>query len=548
MNTAIKKARPFVSPHSFVARITALLFVLLFLAAGSAFSDPKKSLQKAQKAMRAGDFERAEKLYREILEKDNRNLDAHLGLSKALLKQRRLLDSFDYATRVLTIDPLSAQAHALMGSALLAAGDFPPSVAEFNTALKLDDRNAMATAGLALIDFYENRTLSCLEKMRRAVSIDPEEPDYVFSLGQAAARAERYREAADTYEKFLLIAPRTDEDRRARIRGLIDFLRYLGSQSSLYGLAGASHAVLPFEALDNRPILRVRINGQKTPLRFVLDTGSGMSVLSEETAERLGIRPVARGGLARAIGGGGRFEIVYGHLDSIELGEVRIENVPVYIRHFFDTHNPVDGYLGIAALSRLVTAVDYGTRRLTLVRQRRVDPEINLDQPVKQNSAETLDVRPGVDVPVRTTSSGFLSGEVVIEGIDKPLNFIIDTGATVTVLSERAAALDQALGFIQQNRMKVFGAAGVSDDVKTALLPRIAIGSYSRERVNAAVLNLEPINETAGFQQNGILGGNFLRHFRVVFDFQRAIVRLEPLELVNATKDNMQWEATRNKP
>ena len=33
-------------------------------------------------------------------------------------------------------------------------------------------------------------------------------------------------------------------------------------------------------------------------------------------------------------------------------------------------HTPVDGYLGIAALARLVTAVDYGTRRMTLVRQR----------------------------------------------------------------------------------------------------------------------------------------------------------------------------------
>src|SRR5207237_8729351 len=166
-------------------------------------------------------------------------------------------------------------------------------------------------------------------------------PDYVFSLGQAAACAERYKEAADSYECFLIIAPRTDADRRARIRGLIDFLRYLGQQSSLYDLAGADRTVLEFEHRDNRPIVKVRINGSKDYLRFVLDTGSGMSVLSAETARKLGLKPVARGGLARAVGGGGRFEIVYGYLSSLDIGEVRLTNFPVDIRHFFDDRNPV---------------------------------------------------------------------------------------------------------------------------------------------------------------------------------------------------------------
>jgi hypothetical protein len=37
------------------------------------------------------------------------------------------------------------------------------------------------------------------------------------------------------------------------------------------------------------------------------------------------------------------------------------------------------------------------------------------------------------------------------------------------------------------------------------------------------------VNETAGFRQSGILGSNFLKHFRVSFDFQRGLIRLEPL-------------------
>src|SRR4029079_15433972 len=97
----------------------------------------------------------------------------------------------------------------------------------------------IAIAGLAMVDYYENRIGRCDSGLRRAAQLDPDEPDYVFNLGQAAPRSERYKEAADAYERFLLIAPRTDSERRDRIRGLIDFLRYLGQQNSLYTLDGA---------------------------------------------------------------------------------------------------------------------------------------------------------------------------------------------------------------------------------------------------------------------------------------------------------------------
>ena len=499
--------------------------------------DNEKTRNRAERALRSGDFERAEQIYRELLAKDDHDNDARLGLSRALLKQRRLQDSFDHAARVIALDPLSARAHALLGSAILASGDFRQSIEEFRTALSLNDNEAMAIAGLAMIDYYENRMYPCVVGLRRAASIDPDEPDYLFNLGQAAARSERYKEAADAYERFLVVAPRTDADRRARIRGLIDFLRYLGQQGSLYNLDAGNRTVVSFETPDFRPILNVRINGIKQPLRFVLDTGSGMSVLSEETARKIGIKPVARGGLARAVGGGGRFEIVYGYLRSLEIGDVRITNVPVYIRHFYDEKNPVDGYLGIAAISRLMATVDYGTNRLTLSRSDSPEAVTTAAEAAKPISSEVSQPA-GINIPIRTTASGFLSGEVMIEGLDKPLNFIIDTGATVTVVSEKTAAREEVQRFIKQGTMRVFGAAGVAEDVKIASIPRLAIGSYSRERIDAAVLDLEPVNETAGFLQSGILGGNFLRHYRVIFYFDKGLIRFESLEADSLQKPN----------
>lgn len=488
--------------------------------------DKSKNLKRAEKALREGDFEQAEALLRELLSKDALDEQARLSLSFALLKQRRLQEAYDHAARVLLSNPTSAKAHALLGQAILGSGDFRESVEEFRTALAIKEDEALAVAGLAMVDFYENRLADCVHGLRRAVDLDPNEPDYVFSLGQAAARYEMFKEAADSYERFLAIAHKTDDDRRARIRGLVNFLRYLGKQGQLYVSTGRDTTTVSFEAIDARPILKVRINGQKEPLRFVLDTGSGMSVVSEQTANRLGLNIISRGGMARAVGGAGKFEIVYGFLSSLEVGEVRVENVPVYIRHFYDDKVPVDGYLGLSVITRFFASVDYGESTFKLVRPKQSD---NLDLLQKTAGRVQSPVADFVEIPVRTTSSGFLSGEVRLEGIEKTQNFIIDTGASISVVSEKLAELEEMANFMTPARMRVFGAAGVTNDVKTMLLPKVMLGSLIREQLNAAILDLESVNETTGFTQAGILGGNFLRHFRVSFDFRRGVIRLEPL-------------------
>lgn len=511
-----------------VKLLAGLVVCFAMSASAAAFGGDGKARQRATEALRNGDYEAAEKQFREVLAKDAHDNQARLGLSYALLKQRQLQDAYDHAARVILADPLSSRAHALLGSTILASGDFRNSVEEFRTALSIQDNEALAIAGLAMVDFYENRLDLAIKGLRRAVSLDSGEPDYIFNLGQAAARSERYKEAADSYERFLSIAPKTDADRRDRIRGLIDFLRYLGKKGSLYILAGENKTTMPFESIEGRPVLKVRVNNNKEMLRFVLDTGSGMSVVSEETAKKLGLRAVARGGMARAVGGGGRFEIVYGFLNSLDVGGVRVESVPVYIRHFFDNKTPIDGYLGLSVISKFIASVDYGDNIFMLRRPSEANSKDLWGVAISRNAIQPLAA--GVlELPLRTTSSGFLSGEVHLEGIERPLNFIIDTGASVSVVSEKLATEEDLSNYLEPTRLRIYGAAGIADDVKSLLLPKVMLGTFTRERISAAVLDLEPVNETAGFTQNGILGGNYLRHFRVSFDFQRGLIRLEPL-------------------
>src|SRR6185503_20186130 len=161
------------------------VFVLLLVCAAATqpIFASTKDLNKGQKALKKGDFSAAEKIFREILTKDAHDTDARLGLSFALLKQRNLQGAYDNAARVIMLTPLSARAHALLGAAILGAGEFRLSVEEFRTALSLNEQEALAVAGLAMVDFYENRLASALAGLRKAADLDSSEPDYVFNLG-----------------------------------------------------------------------------------------------------------------------------------------------------------------------------------------------------------------------------------------------------------------------------------------------------------------------------------------------------------------------------
>ena len=259
----------------------------------------------------------------------------------------------------------------------------------------------------------------------------------------------------------------------------------------------------------------MRVNGLKETLRFVIDTGAGMCVVSTKAAEKMGLRAVARGGMARAVGGAGRFEIVYGFLQSLHVGDAKVERVPVYIRQFFNEQEPVDGYIGLSVLGKYLATVDYGARQLSLLRD--------------DARAHATPSPAALEVPIRTTSSGFWSGEVSFDGLEKPSNFIIDTGASISVVSQALAARTGLGRFAQGGNISVYGAAGLAENIQTLLLPRVVLGSLTRQNVYAAVLDMDPINETAGFEQTGIVGGNVLRHYRVTFDFARSVIRLEPI-------------------
>lgn len=470
--------------------------------------------KKASRQIKKGALADAEKLLRQALEIRPKSSNARLTLAYLLVKKRHWLEAYNIAFAVAKEEPQNARAFAVLGVALLNAGHFPEAKTVLYTALSINKREALAWAGCGMLDFYENRIDQSLEGLRTAVYQDPNDADFVFALAQVSARAERYKEAADAYNLFLSIADRSDKDRRDRIKGLIDFLRYLGQKDSLYITAGADTTSVPITIVGNRPVIRLRVNDNARPLNFVLDTGSGISVISDKTAQELKIRSIAHGGFAKGIGGDGKFEIVYGFVKQVSIGGVKVRNVPVYIREFHNSNEDIDGYIGLSLISKFLTTLDYGSLTFDLRRK---------DTIAAQSEGETI------SLPLRLTSSGFLSGEVQLEGIESPLNFIVDTGASVSVISDDIAGTDTVSQFVREEKLRVIGSAGVTEDVPTFLLPRVSFGTHSRKSITAIALDLDLINEASGFQQSGILGGNFLRNYKLTFDFKNSKVTFVPI-------------------
>lgn len=477
----------------------------------------RQLVKQAKKHVRKGELPEAEKLYRRAVEISPQHADAKINLAHVLTKRKQLVEAYNLSFEVAAAEPKNSFAFAVLGTVLLNAGNFDDAKKFFLNSLALNRDEPAAWAGLGTLNFYENRILLGLEQLQAAVFLEPSEPDYVFTLAQVAARAEDYKSSAEAYERFLQISPHTDRERRDRIKGLIAFLKFLGNKQSLYGLGSAAETIVGFQLLNDRPVIKLKINGEDEPLNFVLDTGSGISVISDETAQKLKIKPVARGGLARGVGGGGTFEIVYGFLRAVEIGDVKIRNVPVYIRRFHGKNEQIAGYIGLSLISKFLTTIDYGNSTFALKKKETKDEE-------PSRESESL------SIPLRLTSSGFLSGEVQIEGIKSPLNFIVDTGASISVISNELAGSKELNQFVRSEKMRVVGAAGITEEMPSFLLPKISFGANSRESVKAVALNLGVINETSGFEQVGILGGNFLKNYRLTFDFARSKVVFEPVK------------------
>src|ERR1044071_1449121 len=126
---------------------------------------------------------------------------------------------------------------------------------------------------------------------------------------------------------------------------------------------------IPFELVDNRIFVKVRLNG-RGPYHFLIDTG-GYASVSMDVARSLGL-PMGEEGQ----GAGAGQNVVVAHetkIAEIQLGDLTLTNQDAYAstayvdaRHVFGS-KPFDGVLGLPLFQKMVVKVDYERGRLTFI-------------------------------------------------------------------------------------------------------------------------------------------------------------------------------------
>lgn len=125
-----------------------------------------------------------------------------------------------------------------------------------------------------------------------------------------------------------------------------------------------------FELDKNLMVIDVVINGVSMP--FVLDTGASTTVVTEGTVERLALQ-AGESQTASACGAaGGPLSYSPVNIDSLAVGELRVENLSCGAMNLEAVTKLLDGeiggVLGYDFLSNFKITIDYRARQLTFAK------------------------------------------------------------------------------------------------------------------------------------------------------------------------------------
>lgn len=432
-------------------------------------------------------------------------LRARMGIVRSALRIAQFEEAHEEAAALRATTPSNPEVLALYADALWAAGLFDEAEEEFRRAVALAPDLSRGRHGLARALASRGRLEEALTEARAALQHAPRDGEIHHTIGAIYERLRQYDAAAEAYTNYLNLLPNRDRsDKAIWSRAQIRFLNAFRGREPLAmdpASRGRLH-VIDFRLDGEKVLVRARVNGRLRD--FVLDTGSELITISRETAEAARARPITYT-LSAGVGEVGLRGLMLTRLDTLEVGTLKMTNVPAVIKSPALTGLPRAEIEAFSPLALgLSMTVDYANRKLIVGEQ------------LPEEAAD-------ITLPMRMHRLAVVRGLVN----DRPVPFVVDTGGEVISISQAtAAAIDaQPIGG-RRIGLRVYGSSGWDRDAFLLQGLNLQFRDIAYRNFSVVVLNLRAPSVLLGFQVGGIVGHKFLSPYRVSLDLDRSEVRL----------------------
>src|SRR5262245_4381282 len=411
------------------------------------------------------------------------------------------------AEKLAKADPNGPDAMSLYGDALWASGLFDEAESRYRDALAKVPDLARGHHGMARSLAARGKLADAMNEAQAALRLAPRDLEIHHTVGTIFERMHKYEEAAAAYSNYVNLLPNKDHSEKADwSRAEIRFLRSFGQKVPFDTEPGTDDRLytVDFRLVNEKVVVRAKINDASAQ-DFVVDTGSENTVITRGTAQRLGITPVTYT-LSAGVGRIGLRGLQLARIDSLELGSLKMRNVPCLIKNpplrdipSKETEGPSPLALGYSMV------IDYKSHKLTFGKHIPEEPK-------------------DFELPMRLHRLATVRG--IVEK-DHLANFVLDTGGEVISISSATASSHGKPDTGPKIALKVYGTSGWDPDA--FLMPGVdlAFDTISYKNFPVVVLNLNAPSALLGFQLGGIVGHKFLSKYRVGIDLERSVLRLK---------------------
>ena len=403
--------------------------------------------------------------------------------------------------------PSDPEVLSLYADSLWSGGLFDEADDVYRQALSINKESSRARFGTARSLATRTKLEEALTEAQAALAMAPRDGEIHAEIGGIFQRLNRFDEAANAYNNFINLLPNKDRSDKANwTKSQVKFLKAFEGRNpvDIDQQDLETMHTMPFRLVDDKIVIQAKVNGGRQQ-DFILDTGSEETVISRDTAQRANISPITYT-LSAGVGEVGLRGLQLSRIDRLDIGDLQVRNLPVLIKNPALRGIPKREGESFSPLSfGMSMQIDYQHRQLTMARL--------------LPAADATDLR----LPLRVHRLAMVRGML---NSTRPTYFVVDTGGEVISISaETAGHFDN--GGYRKIPLKVYGTSGWDRDA--FLLPGMSLNFDQIEYKNMplVVLNLRAPSVLLGFQLGGIVGHNFLSHYRVALDMNASELRLQ---------------------